>query len=190
MNQAKEPLLSSLQNASDSCFLQAFSENCIYFNWINLCFLDIIANSYVDDSLVKLIKDYKQVIFSKSLHEVWIHLPQFSIKDEVNKYFSKLKQELADKNPHNMTVQELLDSVPEPTRKIAVFLGVVQESSLLISWLIPTDEVYPAYLSFLIVPQQSRKDTFVQFGSWMAHHPDCILQQEEKKMHGQCHILL
>ena len=186
MSQAQEPLLSSLQDASDGCCLfEVFSKNHAYCNWINLRFLDIIANSYVDDSLVKLIKDYKRAIFSKSLHEVWNSLPHFSVKDEVHKCFSELKQKLADKNPHNMTVQELLESEPKLTCKIAMFLAVVQKSSLLISWLIPTDEVYQAYLSFLIVPQQSRKDCFVQFGSWMAHHPDCVLQ-EEKKMHGQC----
>ena len=185
MSQAQEPLLSSLQDASDGCCLfEVFSKNHAYCNWINLRFLDIIANSYVDDSLVKLIKDYKRAIFSKSLHEVWNSLPHFSVKDEVHKCFSELKQKLADKNRHNMTVQELLESEPESTCKIAMFLAVVQETSLLISWLIPTDEVYQAYLSFLTVPQQSRKDSFVQFGSWIAHRPECILQ-EEKKKHGK-----
>ena len=179
---AKEPLFSSLQNASDSCYLfKAFSENRIYCNWINLRFLDVIANSYINDSLVNLIKDYKQVIFSKSLCEVWSSLPHLSVKDEIDKYYSELKQKLEDRNPDNMTVQELLDSEPEMTYKIAMLFAVVQERSLLISWLIPTDEVYQAYLSFLTIPQQSRKDSFVQFGSWMAHHPECVLQEEKKK---------
>ena len=185
---AKEPLRSSLQNAYDSCCLfKAFSENRIYCNWIRLHFLDIIANSYqsyVNDSLVNLIKDYKQAIFSKSLREVWSSLPHLSVKDEINKYYTELKQKLEDRNPDNMTVQELLDSEPGLTYKIAMYFAVVQECSLLISWLIPTDGVYQAYLSFLTVPQQSRKDSFIQFGSWMAHHPECVLQ-EEKKKYGQ-----
>ena len=186
MIQAKEPLFSSLQNASNSyCLFQAFLENRVYCNWINLSFLSIIANSYINDSLVKLINDYKQVIFSKSLYEVWNFLPHFSVKDKVNKYYSELTQKLADKNPRNMTVQELLASEPESTHKIAMLFAVVQESSLLISWLIPTDEVYQAYLSFLSVPQRLRRDNFVQFGCWMAHFPDCVLQ-EQRKRHGQC----
>ena len=147
-------------------------------------FLDIIANSYVDNSLVNLIKDYKHVIFSKSLHEVQDSLPHFSVTGEVNECFSELKKKLADRNPDNMTVQELLKSEPDSTRKIAKFFAVVQKSSLLISWLIPTDKVYQAYLSFLAVPQQLREDMFIQFGSWMAHRPECVLQEEQKR-HGQ-----
>ena len=179
--QAKEPLYSGLRGASDSRSLfKTFSENQMYFNWIHLSFLDIIANSYVDDSLVHVIKDYKQAIFSKSLREVCSSLPHTSVKDEIDTYYSELKQKLGDRDPDNMTVEQLLHSQPQLTKKIARLIAVVQEDSLLISWLIPTDEVYQSYLSFLTVPQQSRKDTFVQFGNWMAHSPPCALLEEKK----------
>ena len=180
--QAKEPLYSSLRLASDSrCLFKAFSENNMYFNWIHLSFLEIIANSYINDSLVNLIKDYKQAIFSKSLREVWNSLPHSSVKDKIDNYYSELKQKLGDKDPDNMTVQQLLHSEPQLTRKIALLIAVVREESLLISWLIPTDEMYQAYLSFLTVPQQERIDNFIQFGYWMAHLPEYVLQEEHKR---------
>ena len=183
VNQAKEPLHTALRCASNShCFFEAFSDNYIHCNWINLRFLEIIANSYVNDSLVNLIKDYKQAVFSKSLREVWSSLPHSSVKDEIDKYYSELKQKLGDRNPDNMTVQQLLHSEPQLTRKIALLFAVVREESLLISWLIPTDQVYQAYLSFLTVPQQERIDNFIQFGNWMAHLPECVLQEEQKRL--------
>ena len=179
--QAKEPLSSALRRAADSSSLfKIFSENKMYFNWIHLSFLDIIANSYVDDSLINVIKDYKQVIFSKTLREVWSSLPHLSVKDEIDKYYSEMKEKLGDRDPDNMTVEQLLHSQPQLTKEIARLIAVVQEDSLLISWLIPTDKVYQSYLSFLTVPQQSRKDIFVQFGNWMAHPPQCVLLEEKK----------
>ena len=183
VSQAGEPLHSLLRCASNShCFFEAFSDNYIYCNWINLMFLEIIANSYVNDSLVKLIKDYKQAIFSKSLQDVWRFLPHYySVKDEIDKHYSELQQKL-DRNPDNMTIQELLDSEPKLTIEIGLLLAVVKINSLLISWLIPTDDVYQAYLSFLTVPQQERIDKFIQFGNWMAHLPECVLQEEQKRL--------
>ena len=190
--QAKEPLHSSLQCASDSrCLFEAFSKHHIYFNWINLCFLEIIANSYVNDNLVNLINKYREAIFSKSLREAWSSVPHFSVKDQIDKYYSELKQRLQDKNPDNMTIEQLLASEPQLTKKIGLLIAVIQEESLLISWLIPTDEVYQAYLSFLTVPQHLRKDDFIQFRNWVAHLPENVLQEERKKF-GQlpCNIHL
>ena len=183
--QAKEPLYSALRCASDGRSLfKAFSENKLYFNWIHLSFLDIIANSYVNDSLVNVIKDYKRTIFSKSLREVWSSLPHTSVKDEIDTYYSELKQKLGDRDPDNMTVQQLLQSQPHLTKKIARLIAVVQEDSLLISWLIPTNEAYQAYLSFLTVPQEAREDIFIQFRNWTAHLPQYVLQ-EKRKQFGQ-----
>ena len=178
--QAREPLRSSLRRASDGHRLfEALSKKDTNCNWIQLSFLEIIADYYVNDSLLHLIDNYKKAIFSKKLCEVWKSLPHSSHK--IDKYYSKIKQKLGDRNPDDMTVQELLDSQPQLTMKIALLIGVVQANSLLISWLIPTDEVYEAYLSFLTVPQQSRKDTFIQFGNWVAHSPGCVLEEEHKK---------
>ena len=75
---------------------------------------------------MNLIKDYKQAVFSKSLGEVWSDLPHLSSK--FDKYYSELKQTLEDRDPDNMTVQQLLDSEPELTMKIALLLpGTTRE---------------------------------------------------------------
>ena len=180
-----EPFCSSLKNASDGCCLfDVFSENHTYLNWIYLSFLEIIASTYkayVNDRLMNLIKDYKEVVFSKSLREVMKSLPHEPVKDEVDKYYTEIQQRLDDKNPDNMTIQELLDSEPSLTRELGLLLSVIREKCLIISWLIPTDEVYQAYLSFLTVPHQSRKDSFIQFKNWVAHLPEYVLQEERKK---------
>ena len=130
---------------------------------------------------MNIIEDYKRIVFSKSLREVWSSLPHASVKNEIDTYYSELRQKLGDRDPDNMTVEELLQSQPELTKKIAKLIAVVQEDSLLISWLIPTDEVYQAYLSFLTVPQQLRKDVFIQFRNWTAHLPQCVLQKKRKQ---------
>ena len=179
-----EPLRSSLRCALDGQHhFEALSEKDTYCNWLQFSDLEIIAGSYVNDSLLDLIDNYKQTIFSKKLREVWKSLPHSShkIDSKINKYYSEIRQRLGDRNPDNMTVEQLLDSQPQLTMKIGLLIGVVRERSLLISWLIPTDEVYEAYLSFLTVPQQSRKDSFIQFGNWVAHSPECVLQEEHKK---------
>ena len=161
-----------------------FSENHTYLNWIYLSFLEIIASSYklyVNDSLMKLIKDYKEAVFSKSLREVLKSLPHEPVKGEVDKYYSEIQQRLDNKNLDNMTIQQLLDSEPGLTREIGLLIAVIREKCVIISWLIPTDEVYQAYLTFLSVPHQSRKDSFIRFRNWVAHLPKYVLQEEQKK---------
>ena len=73
-----------------------------------------------------------------------------------------------------------MKSKPQLAKKIAMLIAVIQWESLLVTWLIPTDEVYQAYLSFLTVPQQSRKDDLIQFGTWMAYLPQHVLQKYQK----------
>ena len=183
--QANDKLHDSLKDASDShCLFEALSNNNSYCNWISLNFLEIIANSYKleqNDYLVNLIKDYKKAFFTKSLREVWSSLPHLSVKGEIDTYYSELKQKLGGRNPDNMSIQELLDIEPQLTKKIAKLLAVIREESLVISWLVPTDEVYQAYLSFLTISQQSRKDDFTHFGNWVAHLPQSVLLEEQKK---------
>ena len=146
--------------------------------------MEIIAESYeqyANNGLVNLIKDYKDAVFSKSLREVLDSVPHKPVKDEVDKYYSKIQQRLDNRNLNNMTIQELLNSEPDLTREIGLLIAEIREKCLIISWLIPTDEVYQAYLSFLTVPYQSRKDDFIQFRNWVAHLPDCVLQEEQRK---------
>ena len=176
--QSNKPLSTLLQCASDSHrFFQVFAENNMYCIWIRISFLEIIAHAHTDENLVKLIKNYKKLTFSKPLQEVCSHLPHYSIRD---KYYTELKATFHDKDPDNITVEELFKITPELAEEIEMLFAVVQKKSLVISWLIPTNKVYQAYLSFLTVPQQSRTDRLLEFGNWMAYLPQSVLVEEHK----------
>ena len=148
-------------------------------NWMNVSFLKVIAIACGNKQLQSLIQNYTDVIYSKKLCEVWNCIPHYSVRDQ---YYSELKATFGDKDPDNMTVEELMKSKPQLAKKIAMLIAVVQWESILVTWLIPTDEVYQAYLSFLTVPQQSRKDELIQFGTWMAYLPQDVLQKYEKEI--------
>ena len=180
--QADKPLRNLLENASNSyCFFQVLATNNMYCNWIRIDFLEIIAhahvNKHVNRQLVNLIKDYKKVIFSKPLHKVWSSLPHYSVKD---KYYSELKAIFNDKDPDDITIDELFKKLPNLAKEIEMIFAVVQKGSLIVHWLIPTDKIYEAYLSFLSVPQHLRMDTLLEFGNWMAHLPQSVLVEEQR----------
>ena len=179
-NRRDKKLYSSLCCASNSKdFFEALTPYC---NWMNLDYLETIAGSYCsikkNNYLLKLIEDYSCVVFSKKLGEIWDIPIRCSTRD---KYYTKLTAIFDDKDPDNVTVKELIQRKPELAEKIAIHIAVIQKKCLLISWLIPTNEVYQTYLSFLIVPQKSRKDILVTFGNWTAYLPRCVLQEEQKK---------
>ena len=177
---ASEPLRGLIKCSTNSNRLfEILADNNKYCNWMNVSFLKVISIACDNEHLQSLIKNYTDVIYSKSLREVWDHIPHYSVRD---KYYSKLKAIFVDKDPDNMTVKELMKSRPQLAKEIAMLIAVVQWESLLVTWLIPTDEVYQAFLSFLTVPQQLRKDELVKFGNWMAYLPKNVLQKYEEEI--------
>ena len=172
---ASEPLRGLIKRAPDTpCLFEILADNNQYCNWMNVSFLKVIAIACGNKNLQSLIEKYTDVIYSKTLREVWDCIPHYSVRD---KYYSELKATFGDKDPDSMTVKELMKGKPQLAKEIAMLIAVVQCHSLLVTWLIPTDEVYQAYLSFLTIPQQSRMDELVQFGNWMAYLPKSILQK-------------
>ena len=177
--QASEPLRGLIRHSTNiHCLFKVLADDNKYCNWINVRFLKVIAIACGNEQLQSLIKDYTDVIYSKTLRELWDCIPHYSVRDQ---YYSELKATF-DKDPDNMTVEELMKSKPQLAKKIAMLIAVIQWESLLVTWLIPTDEVYQAYLSFLTVPQQSRKDELIQFGTWMAYPPQLVLQKFVKDL--------
>ena len=175
---ASEPLSSLIMHATNTDHLfEILARNNKYCNWMDVRFLKIIANACGNKQLQSLIEDYKAVVYSKPLREVMNCISHYSIKD---KYYSELKATFGDKDPDNTTVEELKKSKPQLAKEIALLIAVVQVDSLVVTWLIPTDEVYQTYLSFLTVPQQSRKDELIQLGTWMAYLPLNVLQNYGK----------
>jgi len=177
---ASKPLRGLIKCATDShCLFEILAENNKYCNWMNVDFLKVIAIACGNKQLQSLIKNYTDVIYSKPLGKVWNRIPYYPVRD---KYYTQLKAKFCDKDPDNMTIEELMKSRPQLAKGIARLIAVVQWKSLLVTWLIPTDEVYQAYLSFLTVPQQLRKDELVQFGTWMAYLPQDVLQKYKKEI--------
>ena len=177
---ASEPLCSLMKCATDiHCLFEVLAVNKKYCNWMDVRFLKIIAIACDNKRLQLVIEEYKAVIYSKTLREVWDCIPHYSVRE---KYYSELKAIFGDKDPDNMTVEELLKSKPRLAKEIALLIAVVQEDSIVVTWLIPTNEVYQAYLSFLTVPQVLRKDELIQFGIWMAHLPQIALQKHEMEI--------
>ena len=178
---ANEQLRGFIKRANDtSCLFEVLAENTKYCNWMDVRFLRVIANASGNKCLQSLIKNYTDVIYSKTLHEVWTYMPNyFSVR---SKYYSEVKATFPDKNPDSVTVRELLESKPQLAKEIAMLIAVVQVESLVVTWLIPTDELYQAYLSFLTVPQQSRMDELVQFGTWMAYLPQNVLEKYKQEI--------
>ena len=175
---ASEPLRGLIKRTTNTHRLfEILADNNKYCNWMDVRFLKVIAIACGNTQLESLIEKYTDVIYSKPLCEVWNYIPQYlMVRDQ---YYSELKATF-DKDPDNMTVEELMKSKPQLAKEIALLIAVIQWESLLVTWLIPTDEVYQAYLSFLTVPQQSRKDELIQFGSWMAYPPQNVLQKYAK----------
>ena len=176
---ASKPLRGFIKYADNTHSLfEILAENNKYCNWMDVRFLKIIAIACGNKHLQSLIENYTDVIYSKRLCEVWDYIPHYStVRD---KYYSEVKAKFGDRDPDSVTVKELIRSKPQLAKQIAMLIAVIEEESLLVTWLIPTDELYQAYLSFLTVPQQSRKDELVQFGSWMAYPPQNVLQKYEK----------
>ena len=178
---AGKPLGDKIKLANDThCLFEILADNTKYCNWMDVRFLKVIANASGNRHLQSLIKKYTDAIYSKSLREVWSYVPHYS--SIRNSYYSEVKATFGDKDPDSVTVKELLESKPKLAKEIAMLIAVVQEDSLVVTWLIPTDELYQAYLSFLTVPRQSRMDELIQFGTWMAYLPQNVLEKYEKEI--------
>ena len=180
ISRAGKPLGGLIKRATDTDgFFEILADNNKYCNWMNISLLSTMAIACGNEHLQALIKDYKNVIYSRTLRDVWNCLPHYPVR---GKYYGKLQATFGDKDPDNMTVDELVKNEPQLAKKIAMLIAVVERKSLLVTWLIPTDEVYQTYLSFLTVPQKSRKDELVQFATWMAYPPQNVMQRYEKEI--------
>ena len=179
VTRASEPLRGLIKRTTDiHCLFEILADNHKYCNWMNVSFLTVIAIGCGNIQLQTLIEKYTNEIYSKTLLEVWGCIPHFSVRDQ---FYSEVKATF-EKDPDNVTVKELLKSEPKLAKKIAILIALIQCESLLVTWLISTDEVYQAYLSFLSVPQQLRKDELIQFGTWKAYPPKHVLHNYAKEI--------
>ena len=157
---------------------QVFAENKPHCNWLHVRFLEVIATASGNKELVKLIRNYKKIIFSKKLREVWSCLPYHRVRTE---YYAKLQVKFEGKDPDSVTIDQLKKMCePYLIKEIALNFTIIEEDSLRITWLIPTNIVYKAYLSALMIPKELRLDNLLQIGDWVVYHPLHVLQDLQK----------
>ena len=162
---------------------QSLGENNTYCNWLNIKFLETIAAAVAAASgnhrLERLIQDYKNAIYSRTLRQVWDNIPTYH--EVRSKYYSKLQAVFGSKDPDNVTVEEVLTKCESDLIKgIALDIMEIGEGSLQIFWLISTNDVYQAFLSLLSIPQEQRKDDFLQVGAWVVYHSRSVLVEQRE----------
>ena len=185
---AKEKLAKEIKSTQDiDGLFEVLAENKEHCNWLNIRFLEVIATASGNRKLANLIDSYKGAIYSKTLHEVWDYIPYRTLR---TKYYSTLQIKFDGKDPDTMTVKELLSKCePYLVKDIAMSIAVIEGGSLKITWLFPTNAVYQFYLSALMIPQESRLDSYLQIGDWIIHHPLHVLHNLRKE-HCEYKLLL
>ena len=150
---------------------------------MNVEYLEIMASASRSENLKGVLKNYTDVILSKTLGEIWDCMPSFhSMK---TKCYSKVRAKFQEKDPNDVTVQELTKKCkPKFIEKIALHIMQIDKGSLTITWCILVEEAYQAYLSALSIPKEHREEDFLQIGIWVVHHPQFVIQ-ELKKVHGE-----
>ena len=177
---ANQKLSKEIKRTQDiNSLFQLLAENKPHCNWLNIRILEVIATASGNSKLTGLICDYKKTICSKTLREVWGHVPYQTVR---TKYYSTLQAKFNGKDPDNMTVEQLKKMCEcYLVEDIAMLISVKEENGLKITWLIPTNSVYHVYLSVLMLPQESRPDSSLQISDWIVHRPLHILQH----LHGR-----
>ncbi|XP_065913178.1 uncharacterized protein [Dysidea avara] len=178
------PMKTAIKATHDiNSLFDLLSDNTTYCNWMNIKFLETIATAVAaasgNNGLERLIQNYKNAIYHRTLRQVWDNIPAYH--EVRSKYYSKLKAVFGDKDPDTVTVKEVLTQCePDLVKNLALDILVITEGSLQIFWLISTNDVYQAFLSLLSVPQEQRNDDFLQVGAWVVYHPQSVLVELRK----------
>ena len=156
--------------------------NPLYFNWMNVDYLQTIAVASGNRGLQEMLKSYTDVVLSKTLGEVWNVIPSFH--KTKTKFYSKVKARFQGKDPDDVTVIDLKKYEPRFAEKIALHVMQIDKGSLAITWYISAEQTYQAYLLALSVPQELRKEDFLQIGTWIAYPSQSVIQ-ELKRVHSE-----
>ena len=156
--------------------------NPLYFNWMNVDYLQTIAVASGNRDLQEMLKSYTDVVLSKTLGEVWNVIPSFH--KTKTKYYSKVRARFHGKNPDKITVKDLKKYEPRFAKKIALHIMQINKGSLTITWCIFAEQTYQVYLLALSIPQELREDDFLQIGTWIAYPSQSVIQ-ELKRVHSE-----
>ena len=76
-------------------FFELLTRNPLYFNWMNVAYLETLAFVSMSEKLKGVLKNYTDVILSKTLGEIWDWMPSLhSIK---TKCYSKVRAKFREK---------------------------------------------------------------------------------------------
>ena len=124
--------------------------NSPYCNWMNIRLLEKMAAASLQSNACQLIEQYKDVVSSKKLKDIFEHIPEVSSLVTDN-YYSKIKQRW-NKEFDDLTVKDVIGQwcrlekifdVEEP----ALLLERVIKGSVEFHWLIPSELVCHARYS-------------------------------------------
>ena len=160
-------------------FFKLLTDNSLYCNWMNVEYLSTIASG--NAKLQTVLRNYTDVVLSKTLGEVWNSLPSFH--KTRTKFSEKVRAEFRGENPDNVKVQDLQHRKPELAKRIAMHIMQINKGSLTITWCISAEDKYKAYLLGLGIPQEQRNDDFLQIGTWVVFQPQSVIC-ELKKSYG------
>ena len=152
--------------------------NPLYFNWMNIEYLQTMAAASGKVMLRDMLKCYTKNILSKTLGEIWNFVP--SLYKTRTKYYSKVRAKFNGKDPDGITVEDLIKCKPKLAKKIALHIMRIGKGSLTITWCIAAEEAYEAYLLALNVLQEFREDDFLQIGMWVVYPPQFVIQELER----------
>ena len=155
--------------------------NPFYFNWMKVEYLQTMVCASGNKKLQATLKNYIDVVLSKTLGEIWNFIPSFHQMKV--KFYSQVRVRFHGKDPDNITVEDLKKYEPKLAEKTALHIMQIERGPLTITWSILAEETYQAYLLALNTPQQLRKDDFLQIGTWTVFHPQSVIQ-ELRKCHG------
>lgn len=163
---------------STACFnyLQA------YCNWMNVRLLEVVANASGNSKLVNLFIKIKSIPKHYEKFGIVFHI----IRSEPS-ITVKYKQHLMAKILIMLLQIDLEQLIrycePYLIKDIAkhMLIRTIEEGSLKITWFIPTDKVHESYLSALMLPQESRLDSYLQIGDWVVYNPLLVLQMLQRE---------
>lgn len=88
-------------------------------------YLKVIANACLNEQLQSLIENYTDMIYSKTLCNVWSNILHYS--SVRSKYYGDLKAKFGDRDPDCVTVKELIQHKPQLDKEITMLIAVVRE---------------------------------------------------------------
>ena len=118
-----------------------------YWSWVDIRLLKVMAAASGLVEAIKLISNYRNIIFSKKLIDLLPNAPNKNVKEE---YYTKIVSKL-NKNPNSMTVADLLEFQSQLEKVLldikegTCVLEHLEEGCIEVHWYIPTNCADGAY---------------------------------------------